>query len=116
MTTKWLDLFTLLKSGTESGRVQWVETADDDAYMASISRNKVIFENGRGIPGGYRFHILSPEGRTVDTFDVHDLAMINGYPLNDQAEEMFSTIRRRISGADRVLDDILADLRDEDPF
>lgn len=116
MTEKWVQLFQLLLERTREGTIFWSETADSDAYLVSIGKNKVLFGNGAQYAGGYGFSILSKEGKVVDAFDIADIERLTGFPWHEEAEEMFNAIRRRISGADDVLDDILSELNDPNPF
>ncbi|MFY0645451.1 hypothetical protein [Sulfitobacter geojensis] len=107
MTTKWVDLFKLILARTSDGTLHWSDTADPDAFLTSVGRSKIIYEQGNHIPGGYSISILSGEGKTIDSFDLVDLSRTTGLDWRAEGEDLFNSIRRRISGADEVLDEIL---------
>tara|TARA_R110000850_G_C9897794_1_gene459552 strand:- start:28 stop:375 length:348 start_codon:yes stop_codon:yes gene_type:complete len=112
MTDKWILLFKLLLERTRNGNLSWSETADDEAYLASIGKNKILYERDGRVSGNYFVHIMSNAGKVVDSFDTGDLGQLTNEDWSPEGEELFNLIRRKISGADEVLDDILSELND----
>ena len=114
MTDKWVLLFQRLLQKTRDGNLVWSETADDTAYLASVGKNKILYEEEKGLVGVYSANIMSNAGKVVDSFDTRDLERLTNVDWSPDGEELFNLIRRKISGADEVLDDILSELND--PF
>jgi len=113
MSEKWAKLASLLVSKTQKGELKWEETSNSDTYQVVVGKNAIEIEQ-TGFGDDFEVRVRDGSGKVVDSFDDHTVNQITGLNYSRALNEMFSLIRRQISGSEKVLDDLLGEL-EKDP-
>lgn len=110
---------------TERGELDWQE-AFNDIYQISFKDNSVQLREGPSeLPNSdgraYTVSLLNSEGEVADRFTDEDLDRDEfgsaGRDWYQKLATLYSQARRRARGADKVLDEILKEMGDDDiPF
>ena len=113
---KWRKLVDLLVDLTAIQKISWKESADEDEFLALISGSYItIRRNGsQDVDRSDRaihIEISSVHGKKIDEFtdDVLD-RNTGGFSYYHKMNNLVSEIARSLSGADDILDGILAEL------
>lgn len=109
MSEKWHRLVETLFELTKANRIEWQEMSDSDTFQTVVGMNSVEIENSSF--DNFEVRLRDETGRMVDKFSDDDLNRITGSHYTGLFSEMFNLIRRQMSGSERVLDDVLAQLR-----
>lgn len=118
MSEKWISLVSLLIRLTRDGLLKWEETSDPDAFQTNLQDVTIEVELLPAM-ADYQIRIIGPKGKTVDTFGDAEMRSLTNDTWFGEMETLVNTIRRRLSGADQVLDKLLKLLQekeDEIPF
>lgn len=118
MSEKWVLLLKSIIKLTNDGLLKWEETSDEDAFQTQVGEVTVEVEL-RPQFLEYSVRIIGADGRTVDHFGASDINNLTGSSWFEDVEHLIDSIRRRLSGADEVLDKLLKSLsekEDEIPF
>ena len=94
---------------TEDGRVAWEPTADENTFLASVSKFVVTigkFPSYEDVRDDYVFRIRSDEGRVIDE------AEATGNPEWTRLGELYEMARRNALHVDEALSDILSSLEE----
>lgn len=116
---KWRELVDLLVVLTGKGAISWKETADDGKFLASVSRKVVSIEREmsyRGVSPDkiIRVVISDADGKMIEAFDDEDLdGGTEDHQYYRVLDDLMKEISRKISGADKILDQLLSELRDK---
>jgi len=125
MMDKQKKLVRTLLARTKRGDVEWKESIPTNAYQVSFKDNSVLIRlipGKRDEPDDYEMSLLDAEARTVDSFTDVDLAQTEA---DSQASsiwfktmrELYDLARRTALGSEKVLNEILKDLGDDEiPF
>lgn len=114
---KWRKLADGLLLLTNKGLLKWKESAKDGLFITTLRDNTVQIEETYGTSSQGQqiplvvikiFDLLENE---VDSFSDEEI----GDQYFGQLRDMIRLIQREASGAERVLDDILAELEQRDP-
>ena len=107
MTPKWIQLCDKLISLTYDGKIDWTFSSSGDSILTTIGNQAIIIQRRAS---SFYIEILDDKAEAVDSFTDDDLISLgyNGY--YGQFDEMFDMLRRRNSGADKVIDEILQEL------
>lgn len=119
MSQKWVDLANKLIRLTFSGKLDWNETSEEDMFQTAVGGIVIQFEHVTSFDDVFSIAILTKDGKRFDGFTNEDLSKIDRSEWYLTFQSMFQTIQRQISGADKILDDLLAQLDkkdDEIPF
>ena len=117
---KWSRVLTGLRNATDAKKISWDRTAVDSAFITSLGRHVVLLEKQEGDNSTkYTIKLQDDFGDLIDEFDDEDLDV--GSFDNDNYKKLsnlYLKIRRQISGADSVIDDVLVELDklDDIPF
>lgn len=104
MKDKWIKLLRYLITQTNEDLLNWKETADPDEFLVRVGENTVAFSVN---DLNFDVSILNNTGKVVDSFDRSTLLGMHGEDWFPEARELHSQIKRKVSGADKVLDDVL---------
>ncbi len=119
MSQKWVQVLSKVIGLTQSNQLKWEETSDPDIFQTSIGGATVEIEVNAP-SHDFTVRILSnTDGKIVDNFGPSDLHSLTGNPWTDEVFDMVTTIRRRLSGTERIIDGLLLALtkkEDEIPF
>lgn len=113
---KWAEFFRRLEYGTTKKSIKWKTTSSDTDVFSKIGENVILFgtefRNNRPF---YYIQIETNDGRKIESFDDEELGNI-GDDINyfDRMKELFAKINRELSGADKVLEDLIKLLPDPD--
>jgi hypothetical protein len=115
-------LMDILIRKTERGEIDWQETLPN-VYQVSFKDNSVQLSESDNEPSNhdsfcYVVSLLNSEGAVADRFtdedlDIDEFKAVGGGWFGKLAE-LFVRARRRARGADKVLDDILKLVDDDD--
>jgi len=117
-------LFDLLFTKTEAGELEWQETAEKGDYLASFSNYSIEitrYEAQENESTIVRLAIRGADGQVIEW--VTDIEV--GERIATQTEKnvfyrkteaLYEMVRRKVLGADKALDAILAELDDDIPF
>jgi hypothetical protein len=119
-------LMEVLLRRTKKGEIDWQEGAGSDTYQVSFKDNSLQLSVGptklQGAEGvAYTVSVLNSEGEVADRFTDEDLDKDEfgriGNQWFDRLQELHGLARRWARGADKVLDEILMEVDDDDiPF
>lgn len=119
---KHQELVRTLHRMTSSGRIAWKKAATDDEFQASFSRNSIRISTASTERGqDYYISLINSIGDVADSFSDVDLdrgqISFDGSPeFFRLMGELYAMARRSAFGADKILDSILEQLREEDSF
>lgn len=113
MSSKWVKLTEMLIRQTKNGKLDWNETSDDDVFQTVVGSNVIELECDM-FSEVYLFRIRNSRGKLVDSFTDKDLTAIIDEPFHGELEKLMQLIRRRIAGAEQVLDDVLKQLEENE--
>lgn len=123
MSEKWVKLAEMLLDLSAQGKIDWKETAVNNAFVTSVRPYfvEIAEEEVSSNRHDYTIRVYSEDGKTLDEFNDVDLERTQAKRWEIQFNSLFKSIRRQISGADAALDAILARLEkkkseDEMPF
>jgi len=108
----------LLKRSRASA-IEWQETALDGAFQVSFKDNTVRIQMPEtASPTIVVIELINEHGTTVDSFNDEDLdGSTEVTKYFGKMRELYETARRIALGSDRILNEILADLGDDEiPF
>lgn len=119
---KWEELYRRMKINTKNDRLSWRETTDEGVFITSVDR--LLIEIKKVVPESllendyYHINIMNREGKTLDEFTSDDLDRGQGRKFYNDMEDFVKSIKRKLSGAEAVLDELIAKLPDPDeiPF
>ncbi len=117
MSEKWIQLSNRLIAKTKRGELQWQELSDSDTFQVVVGKNAIEIEQ-TGFGDDFEIRVRDGSGKVVDKFDDIIISRMTNSNYATAFEEMFSLIRRQISGTEQLLDDLLEELgKDEEiPF
>lgn len=105
---KFIALLKVLNNATKEGKVNWQETADEDAFRVLLGSGMVRIESGFGEDTGhqYRAFLLNQKGRTID-----ELWVGEGRDEYGLLDGLYSLARASALNIDMVVDSMLANLK-----
>ena len=119
---KWTEFVRRLVRASLAGQVVWKETPSVCKILTSVNDITVVLDRGEDDQGIYfRFTIVDVFDNKVDEFTEADLDIKGasvfgdlsprGYPnWPSVLDEFFKIQRRRITGADQVIDELISSL------
>jgi hypothetical protein len=113
---KQLMMIQALLRNTKSGRLEWRETGDSDAFQALFSGTSFILRKQKGQTNepDYQGIIVNEQGNVAESFMDTDFASEGRGPEAYNAmHELFDLARRKVLGVDRIIDSILKELGDD---
>ncbi|WP_156945676.1 hypothetical protein [Roseicyclus elongatus] len=119
---KWSKLVDKLVDQTRSGSLQWAESAKSNEYILNVGDNNIKLGSAQNRDEQvlYYVRIENGFGEVVEQFDDEDLdgVMAKPYPENyfGKLEDLHSKVRRQVTGADEILDEILEWLQENEPI
>lgn len=116
MSKKWIELASMLISLTASEKLDWKETSEEDVFQTVLGGTVVQFARVGNFDGedDYVVSILTRNGKKFDSFSDVNLKEISGSNWYTAFHEMHQSIQRRISGAEQILDNLIAELHKKD--
>ena len=116
---KWRILADRIISLTHKGKLNWSESAMDDEFFAPIGKMLISLSKARERkPEGYanliRIQITDSEGRIIESFDDEDIDPGQNDQYYEDLSNLHGLIQRRVSGADKILDELLSIMKRED--
>lgn len=117
--TKWQALVDLIVSLTKKGKLSWKETASESAVLTAYGGYVFTIEKSRTdsmiAETLYKLTVTDRDGKDLDTFTDEDLdADSRPAAYFQKIDDLFLFIRRRISGADQVLDKLIKEMSEDD--
>jgi hypothetical protein len=116
-TSKWRSLTERLIYGTSAGKLDWDDGPFDDSVITSI---KDIVITLRRVDNDFWITLSDQFGNVVDMFSDIQITPLSGdIPAYPAMDNLFKSVKRKINGADEVLDLLLNELPkepDEIPF
>ncbi|MCE7030112.1 hypothetical protein [Jiella avicenniae] len=112
-------LAALLKNKTEDGSLSWSLAGDQSVLQSNISGYTLQLSESDGDRGSiYTVDIFNKDGDIIDSFNDEDIDKDDLYAQNfyGMMRETFHAAKRKASGADRALDEILKSLDEMFPF
>lgn len=116
---KWCKLVDLIISLTQKEKVNWKETPRDDEFLTTHSGISILIRqttSSRADDDLFVMELRDAEGKVIDSFD--DEILDNGSSSHPsyflRMRDLAYAIRRKASGADKVLDDLLVSLGEEE--
>lgn len=121
---KFYRLVDQLMKQTEAGKVEWKDSFLPNSYQVdftdySLILSKDTLPNTPDARAIYKIAIRGETGQTLDEFDNYDLDLsLPDWTYSEKMEELYEGVRRRVEGSEQALDNILAQLTDDDemPF
>jgi hypothetical protein len=117
---KWTDLTARIIFATDTNRLNWSSGAFDHEVVTSIGNVVVTLAIVDEERSDFSITITDETGDFVDSFrDIDLIGTINSLPPHKALANLFRAAKRSISGADMILDKMLAALPphpDEIPF
>jgi hypothetical protein len=115
---KWHTLIERLAFNTFKGKIDWDEGPYKESIVTSVGTTTITL---RLEGNDFLVMITDSTGEVVDSFSDNDLTYFDsGQNAYAFINSLYRNAKRRISGADQVLDQLLADLPsdpdDEIPF
>lgn len=110
---KQLRMIQALLRNTKSGKLEWKETGDNDAFQALFSGTSFILRRERGGANepDYQGIIINERGDVAESFSDTDFATEGRGPeAYHVMHELFDLARRKVLGVDRIIDSILKEL------
>lgn len=120
LMAKYKSLIDRVVQATHQGKIAWRETANEEAFLARIGNNTILLSFDRSLnTRGFIVEITDMSGKVVDDFNSRFLD--EGDPKRayyGKLAKLHRHVKRELSGADRILDEILQELPevDEIPF
>ena len=118
---KWTNLVMLLDSLTESKKLKWDGGSKSSSYLTTVGAEVIEITLVAG-SGSDRADIVieinDDFGDTIDRFSDEDLMSFGDLQPYAFMLNLFRKIERQVSGADKILDTILSQLKakEDDPF
>lgn len=118
---KLATLLTVLSEKTESGRIEWEESARSNSYETSFPNYSVVLSHRPSSVSedDYVLYVVDARGDVVEEAADYDFREFMENPYS-RMKELYETARRQAKGVDQALDEILKDLNsdfdDEIPF
>ena len=109
-------LIDRLADKTRSGELDWKPAVEEASYQVSLKKNSVLLrmENSSSGNPSYHLHLFDSNGVDVETFSDFDIDReMFGEADRDyyrKMRDLYESVRRRVLGADKVLNDILKSL------
>lgn len=118
MSKKWIELTGKLIDLTESGNLDWNETSKSNLVQTVVSGMVIQIESDDLFTKDYIITIRDRDNNVIDTFSDIILSEMSGDEWYPKLHDMWNTIRRQISGADSLIDELLMKLDEKDiiPF
>lgn len=114
---KWRELLYRLIGATNKGVISWNRTASPSVYITYFGGVVIFFgervrDDGSEIKD-YYVRIANDQGEEIDEFEDRDLDEESAEPyVFRDMRDFFQSLKRKISGADSVLDKLIAELPD----
>ena len=92
---------------------------NSDALKASFKTGSILFsrdENFESNSINYTITILDERGNAVDLFTDDDLSNSIDPRAFPKMRSLYTDVSRQISGADKLIDDLITELEDDIPF
>jgi hypothetical protein len=119
-TDKQRKLVRALIKKTDADELDWKPTVKEGTYQVSFTESSLQIEEcfNENIRL-FSVSLFDSNGNLVDKFDDEELDK-DIFPKNHawftQMKNLYEMVRRRVTGADRVLNRILVELEDDMPF
>lgn len=118
---KWTNLVKLLDSLSESKKLKWDSGSRNNSYLTSVGSEviEIIHTAGGEFSNAQVIIEINDQfGDTIDRFSDEDLTPSSGFSPYQFMLNIYRKIERQVSGADEILDTILAKLQaqEDDPF
>lgn len=114
---KWRNLVERLVHATLSGKLDWTDGAEDGSIVTIINDNIITLMK---VEADYLVTLSNSLGDVVDYFTDVDVGQLyNGENAFTALRKLYVFAKRRISGADQIINEILAGLPehpDDIPF
>ncbi|WP_108816275.1 hypothetical protein [Loktanella sp. Alg231-35] len=113
---RWQLLVDRLLERTKSGDLDWEESTRSGEFITTVKNSVIRFAQQRNREDLtlYVFRIENDFGEVVDSFNDENLdADQNGAPYFKKVDPFFHDLRRKVSGADELLDELLKELNDD---
>lgn len=115
--SKWRSLVKKLENATNHGKIDWDSGVLPEELITTVGEITISLRQTRG---EYIITIRDDFGQVIDSFNDEQLGVTSdGSPAHAALEVLHHTIRRKITGADKIIDSILerlTELDDEIPF
>ena len=113
MSQKWVQLLTAILRSSGQGQIDWKETSNDDSFQTTLGGHVVEIEYVEFL-NDFTVRVFDSHGKVADVFNNDDMRRLTGESWLNEIGELVQNIRRRISGAEQVLDDVLQALAKKD--
>lgn len=104
----------MISEQTKEGSLAWTKAVSSGSYIVVIGKNTIqLSSESDGVNTDYRITVFDRNGESVDTFLDTDIEQNDEnlkktfYPM---MIKLYEDAQRRATGADKVLDDIIAEL------
>lgn len=100
---------------TDAGKLSWEETTDEDYFQVAFPKYVVVIAKREYSDGDvYHFVLIrNAAGKVVDSIDYQDIPLAFEDP-RDLLKGLYEKARRRASGVEAAIDEILSDLKKDD--
>lgn len=107
---KITDLLALLKNGTESRRLQWQTTPDENTFRVSLGTGLIRLSRNDSetltpLPVRFTLSIFDHRGQLIDDYSPE------AEDEKDSLSELFGMARRSALNLDKILDNMLEELK-----
>ena len=120
VTARMVKIVDRLLEGTRAGRVDWVATDDENAFLYVGSGTSAIIEHvAAPFPGRHSLRVINPRGTEISRIDTEfyeDINLEDGSPIwvhrdhNRPIISLYDLARRRALKVDESLDNMLREL------
>jgi hypothetical protein len=124
MMEKQKRLIDLLLNRSKKNELEWREAVQKNAFQVSFRDNTVLIKRKASQTGDpdesdYEYQLINDEGKTVDSFTDVELMSTEDERAEKlswyrKSEELYDMARRTALGSEKVLNQILSDLSDDE--
>jgi hypothetical protein len=117
---KQWEMVRLLVERTEAGAVSWKHSAVDDAFLVSFRNYSLLLRkiaSKEGAEPDFEISLINEDGAVAESFTDIELFHACG-PFSGEGNvpfkvlgKLFELARRQASGADKIVDEILGELK-----
>jgi hypothetical protein len=107
---RWRKLVEKLRYATAQGAIEWDEGTRAESITTEVKDNTITL---RKVGNDFHVSVSDLFGDTIDSFtDVQLDTMSDGMAAFQVLNELYTSVKRQLSGADKILDEILEALPD----
>lgn len=109
MSEKWVQLIDQIIEHSKTDDINWKETSDEASIQTTIAGYNIVIELIDLLPE-YFVRIYDKRGKVADQFDGSDIQKLTGASRFGEIDYIVKREKRKQSGADATIDEIINEL------